>query len=141
MKRCLAAAFAAGALVWTLAAQTQETFKARLSPLPIDAQLAPKVAGRGSVSAVLVGNKLTVTGTFEGMRSPATVAHLHLSKVTGVPGGPIHELTVSKSMAGNVSGTVELTPAEVEALHKGLLYVTVHSEGAPEGNLWGWLLK
>ncbi|HTS48245.1 MAG TPA: CHRD domain-containing protein [Bryobacteraceae bacterium] len=129
------------AAVSILAAQTQQTFKARLSPVPIDAQLAPVITGHGMVSAVLTGSKLAVTGTFEGMHSPATAAHLHESKMTGVRGVMIHELTVSKSPAGNVSGSVELTPAEVEALRKGLLYVVVHSEGAPDGNLWGWLLK
>ena len=128
-------------MVWTLAAQTQETFKTRLSPVPIDAQLAPVVTGHGSVSAVLAGSRLTVTGTFEGMRSAATMAHLHQSKMTGVRGVVIHELTVSKATAGNVSGSVDLTPPEVDALRKGLLYVMVHSVGAPEGNLWGWLLK
>jgi len=129
------------AAVLILAAQTQQTFKTRLSPVPIDAQLAPVITGHGSVSAVLTGTKLTVSGTFEGMHSPATAAHLHESKMTGVRGVMIHELTVSKAVSGNVSGSVELTPAEVEALRKGLLYVVVHSEGAPDGNLWGWLLK
>lgn len=141
MKRCLVAALGVLAAVWTLAAQAQETFKTRLSPVPIDAQLAPIVTGHGSVSAVLVGTKLTVSGTFEGMHSAATAAHLHQSKMTGVRGVVIHELTVSKAAAGNVSGSVDLTPAEVQALRKGLLYVVVHSEGAPDGNLWGWLLK
>src|SRR5438105_6816773 len=89
-----------------LAAQAQETFKTRLSPVPIDAQLAPVVTGHGSVSAVLAGSRLTVTGTFEGMRSAATMAHLHQSKMTGVRGVVIHELTVSKATAGNVSGSV-----------------------------------
>jgi len=129
------------AAVWILAAQTPQTFKTRLSPVPIDAQLAPVITGYGSVSAVLNGTKLTVSGTFEGMHSPATAAHLHESKMTGVRGVMIHELTVSKAVSGSVSGSVDLTPAEVEALRKGLLYVVVHSEGAPDGNLWGWLLK
>jgi CHRD domain len=141
MKRCLVAALGLLALAWTLAAQTQQNFKARLSPVPIDAQLAPIVTGHGSVSAVLAGTKLTVSGAFEGMRSAATAADLHQSKMTGVRGVVIHELTVSKGMAGNVSGSVELTADEVEALRKGLLYIVVHSEGAPDGNLWGWLLK
>src|SRR5579872_2148576 len=124
-----------------LAAYGQETFKTRLSPVPIDAQMAPIVTGHGSVSAALSGTKLTITGSFEGMHSAATAAHLHLSKVTGVPGAVVHELTVTKAMNGNLSGSVDLTPAEVEALRKGDLYVQIHSEGAPEGNLWGWLLK
>lgn len=141
MKRSLVAAVGVVAVVWTLAAQTQQNFKARLSPVPIDAQLAPVITGHGSVSAVLTGNKLAVSGTFEGMHSAATAAHLHQSKMTGVRGVMIHELTVSKGMAGNVSGSVDLTADEVEALRKGWLYVVVHSEGAPDGNLWGWLLK
>ena len=58
------------------------------------------ITGHGSVSAVLAGTKLTVTGTFEGMHSAATAAHLHQSKTTGVRGVVIHELTVSKAMGG-----------------------------------------
>ena len=141
MKRCLTACFAALALVCALVAQSQQTFKARLSPVAVDAQLVNVITGHGAVSAVLAGTKLTVTGTFEGMHSAATVAHLHQSKATGVPGPVIHELTVSKGMDGTISGSADLTPPEVDALRKGLLYVMVHSTGAPDGNLWGWLLK
>src|ERR1019366_2515500 len=113
MKRCRIAAFGAIAVVWTLAAQPQETFKTRLSPVPIDAQLAPTITGHGSVSAALAGTKLTVSGTFEGMRSAATAAQLHQSKITGVPGVVIHELTVSKAVGGTISGSVDLMPPEV----------------------------
>ena len=141
MKRCLTAGFAALVVVCALLAQAQETFKARLSPVAVDIQLLSVITGHGAVSAVLAGTKLTVSGTFEGMHSAATVAHLHQSKATGVPGPVIHELTVSKGMDGTISGSADLTPAEAEALRKGLLYVMVHSTGAPDGNLWGWLLK
>jgi hypothetical protein len=139
--RCLTAGFAALLGVCALVAQTQETFKARLSPVAVDTQLVSVVTGHGAVSANLKGTKLTVTGTFEGMHSTATVAHLHQSKATGVPGPVIHELTVAKAVGGAISGSADLTPAEVEALRKGLLYVMVHSTGVPDGNLWGWLLK
>ena len=141
MKRCLTAGFAALIVVCALVAQAQQTFKARLSPVAVDTQLVNVITGHGAVSAVLAGTKLTVTGTFEGMHSAATVAHLHQSKATGVPGPVIHDLTVSKGMDGTISGSADLTPAEVEALRKGLIYVMVHSTGAPDGNLWGWLLK
>ena len=141
MKRCLTAGFAALFVVCALVAQTQETFKARLSPVAVDTQLVSVITGHGAVSAVLAGTKLTVTGTFDGMHSAATVAHLHRSKAMGLPGPVVHELTVSKGMGGTISGSADLTPAEVEALRKGLLYVMVHSTGAPDGNLWGWLLK
>ena len=141
MKRFLMAVFGALAVVCALAAQTQQSFKARLSPVAVDAQLVNVITGHGAVTAVLSGTKLTVTGTFEGMHSAATVAHLHQSIAMGVPGPVIHELTVSKGMDGTISGSANLTPAEVDALRKGLIYVMVHSTGAPDGNLWGWLLK
>ena len=130
------------AIALTLSAQGQETLKARLSPVPIDAQLAPKVTGVGSVTAVLAGAKLTLTGSFEGLRSPATSASLLQSKMTGVRSTTaVHDLTVAKAPSGSISGAIDLTPAQVEAFRKGLLYVVVNSEGAPEGNLWGWLFK
>jgi hypothetical protein len=141
MKRCLRVGFATLVVVCAAVAQTQQTFKARLSPVAVDAQLVNVITGHGAVSAVLAGTKLTVNGSFDGMHSAATVAHLHQSKATGVPGPVIHELTVSKGMGGTISGSADLTPAEVDALRKGLLYVMVHSTGAPDGNLWGWLLK
>jgi CHRD domain-containing protein len=133
--------FGALGLAWTLAAQTQETYKARLSPVPVDAQSVSTITGHGSASAVIAGTKLTVSGIFDGMHSAAIAAHLHQGKVTGIRGPVIHELTVSKATAGQLSGSVELTAPEVEALRKGLLYILVTSTGASEGNLWGWLLK
>ena len=141
MKRNVVSAFGALALAWCLAAQTRETYKVRLSPVPVDAQLVSKITGRGSASAVLAGIKLTVNGVFEGMHSAAIAAQLHEGKVTGIRGPMIHELTVSKGTGGQLSGSVDLTPSELEALHKGRLYVLVTSEDAPDGNLWGWLLK
>ena len=67
-----------------LSAQQPKTYRARLSPVPIDVSMQATVAGSGSVSAVLTGTTLAVTGTFDGLRSPATVAHIHKSAVTGV---------------------------------------------------------
>ena len=141
MKRSVIAVLGVMSVMGLLAAQAQETFKTRLSPVPVDAQLAPIITGHGSVTAVLAGSKLTISGTFEGMHSSASAAQLHQSKMTGVRGVAIHELTVSKAVAGNVSGSLDLTPSEVDALRKGLLYIVVRSDGAPDGNLWGWLLK
>ena len=61
-------AVCAGALVWgsAVGAQSARTFKTRLSPVPIDITMQATVAGSGSVSAVLTGTKLTVTGALLG---------------------------------------------------------------------------
>ncbi|HKB10815.1 MAG TPA: CHRD domain-containing protein [Vicinamibacterales bacterium] len=123
-------------------AQSSRTFKTRLSPVPIDVAMQSTIAGTGSVTAVLTGTKLTVTGTFDGLKSPATIAQVHKSPVRGVRGPVAFDLSVTKGEASNgtISGTVDLTPLQVADLEKGRLYVQVHSEKAPDGNLWGWLM-
>jgi hypothetical protein len=57
-----------------------------------------------------------------------------------VRGPKVLDLTVTKAMSGSLSGTFDLSPEQVDALKKGKLYVQIHSEKAPDGNLWGWLL-
>ena len=59
-------------------AQSGEVYRARLSTVPVDATMLARIAGSGSLRAVLVGSKLAVTGTFGGLRSPATHASIHL---------------------------------------------------------------
>ena len=123
-----------------LAAQTNKTYKARLAPVPIDVSMQAAVAGSGSVTATRAGTKLTLTGTFDGLHSPATLAHLHKGPVTGVRGPVVAELTVAKNTSGSIGGSIDLTPALQDDLDKGRLYVQLNSEGAKDGNLWGWLL-
>ena len=123
-----------------LFAQPSKTYKARLAPVPIDVSMQDKIAGLGSVTATRAGTKLTISGTFDGLRSPATIAQLHRSPATGVRGPVVADLVVAKGTSGSISGTIDLTPALSSDLDKGHLYVQLHSEGAPDGNLWGWLL-
>jgi hypothetical protein len=128
--------------IGALTAQQPKTFKARLSPVPIDVSMQATIAGSGSVSAVLTGTKLAITGTFDGLKSPATIAQIHKGPVKGVRGPNVFDLTVSKTDAasGTLSGSFDLTPIQLADLEKGRLYVQLHSEKAPDGNLWGWLL-
>jgi hypothetical protein len=125
-----------------LSAQTPRTFKARLSPVPIDVSMQATIAGSGSVSAVLTGAKLAVTGTFDGLKSRATIAQVHKSPVRGVRGPTVLDLAVTTADAasGTLSGSFDLTALQVADLEKGRLYVQLHSEKAPDGNLRGWLL-
>jgi len=120
-------------------AQTTTSFKARLSTVPIDVAMQSVIAGRGSATASLDGTTLTITGTFDGLRSPATVARLHRG-FRGVRGPAFADLKISNATSGTITGTVQLTPAQVGELRKSLFYIQVHSEKAPDGNLWGWLL-
>jgi len=123
------------------AAQASETFRTRLAPVAIDVAMRANITGSGTLTAMLAGSKLTIHGEFDGLRGPATVAHIHQGRVTGVRGPAILELIVSKAVSGAVSGSFDLTAEQIENLEKGRWYVQIHSQKAPDGNLWGWLLK
>jgi hypothetical protein len=123
-----------------LAADAQQSFKVRLRPVPIEASTAAATTGAGEATAELAGARLTVRGSFTGLQGPATVARLHQGSVMGVRGPAFADVTVTAATSGTVSGEVTLTPAQVEGVRQGHVYLQIHSESAPDGNLWGWLL-
>jgi hypothetical protein len=125
----------------SLAAQAPETYKTRLAPVPVEAQTRAGIAGIGSATATLVGAKLSITGSFEGLKSPATMARIHQGPVTGVRGPAILDLTVAHATSGALDASLDLTQQQVESLKKGKLYIQIDSEKSPDGNLWGWLLR
>jgi hypothetical protein len=121
-------------------AQKPEFYKVRITPVPMDAAMKVNIAGSGSATATLAGNKLSFKGSFEGLLAPATKAQLHRGSATGVRGPVFFELTIDHAPAGNVTGSFDLTADQIESLRKGRFYIEIASEKAPDGNLWGWLL-
>lgn len=121
-----------------LAGQTPQ-YRGRLSPVPLDIAMQNVIAGSGSATATLKGSTLTIAGTFSGLKTPATVARVHRSAKPGMRGAPIGDLTVTAATSGTISGSIELTKEQISDLGQGRLYVQLHSQKAPEGNLWGWL--
>lgn len=115
-------------------------YRARLSVMPLDIAMQAAMAGSGSVTATLKGTALAINGTFTGLKTAATAARLHRGPKMAMRGPALGELTVSPASSGTISGSIELTKAQVDDLAAGRLYVQLHSEKAPEGNLWGWLL-
>jgi hypothetical protein len=142
MKRAITAVSIACSMLWSVRPVTAEgdMFKARLSPVPVESATSSGVTGSGSATAVLSDRSLTVRGTFSGMQTPATIAQIHLGP-RGIRGPVMFELIVTKSTSGTISGMFRLTPEQVEAVKQGRFYVQIHSEKAPDGNLWGWLLQ
>ena len=117
-----------------------EVYRARLSVVPLDVAMQANVAGLGQITATLNGNRLTVTGDASGLKSPATTVSIHRGP-KGIPGPAILQLTATKTANPTISGTLDLSPQQVEDLKGEQLYVQLNSERAPEGNLRGWLLK
>ena len=126
-------------------------FSGSLEPIADEGGAASAETGSGLLYSVLdyypEGPKLMVNGTFEGMASPATVAHLHRA-ATGPddPGGPtpgprVFDLVVSKATRGTLNGSFWITEEQAEELRQGWYYVQVHSHDNPAGALRGWLVQ
>ena len=148
LRQCVVTMAMTAALVGSalpLTAQSGEKFTARLAWVPTaGAADRANVTGKGSATGTLSGRKLTIAGSFEGLAAPATVARLHQGVAKGARGAAITDLTISKAASGMLSGSVDLTPPQVEALRQSKLYIQLHSEkgSPPDGsNLWGWFLK
>jgi len=147
-KRCGASAaitISLAAFVWmtpSLYSQAhKERFKARLSAVPADARTRAALAGSGSVTATLDGTTLEVIGSFEGLLSNATTANLHSAVAAGVRGPAMADLMIEKAMSGKITGTVQVNEQQMVNLEHNGFYVEVHSEKAPDGVIWGWLIK
>src|SRR5215510_12203698 len=138
--RALATLLIVAAII-SLKGQSTRNFKVRLSPVPVDIAMMANITGSGSATAVLAGDKLTINGTFEGMKSNVTIAQVHKGPVAGVRGPVVFDLTASGTTSGTIKGTLTLTPVQIADLEKRRLYIQIHSEKAPEGNLWGWLVE
>jgi hypothetical protein len=124
------------------AAPEAARFETELGPTPINSTTRTSVTGHGSVHAILNGTRLEIEGTFEGMSSPATDAHLMMGEGIAIPGPSIQDLTVLPSATGTVTASLTLSRAQAAALRQGRLYIQINSRTAPApgGNLWGWLL-
>jgi hypothetical protein len=121
-----------------LPATAAENYQTDIGPTPLDGANRVNVMGRGSVLATLDGKKFTLHGTFAGLATPATDAHLCMGNVMGGTGPAIYDVTVTPAQSGQVSGSVTLTPEQVAALKVGKIYLLLDSQKAPKGNLWGW---
>ena len=94
-------------------------------------QEVPPVAtsGIGTCTIILddVTGSVSVTGSFSGLGSTATAAHIHGLAAPGVNAGIIVALTETGGTSGSVSGGGVLTPAEITGMLGGLTYVNVHT--------------
>ena len=135
-----------GALVLLLsgsaAMAASEEYQVSLGPVARTNATRLIAVGRGAVKVSFEGTQLSIDGTFGGLVSPATEAHLCQGAGIGVPGTCGPALTVSQNTSGIITGNVTLSAAQQKALRAGQLYIQINSDKAPApaGNLWGWIL-
>jgi hypothetical protein len=125
-------------------AAAPEQFQVNLGPVARTNVTKLLAVGRGTMTASLDGNKLSLKGLFTGLASPATDAHLCSGVGIGTQGNCAGspELTISKDANGTISADFTLTSKQVQQLHAGQLYVQINSQKAPApaGTLWGWIM-
>lgn len=106
-------------------------------------QEVPPVQTNGSGTATFTfdpaTNELTYDIEFGGLSGPVTVAHFH-NEAVGVSGGVVFD--ISADFAGGammVSGTWPMTAQDVSELMDGRIYVNIHTELNPAGEIRGQL--
>jgi len=95
--------------------------------------------GQGFCTITLddVAGTVSVTGSFSGLSTTATAAHIHGLAGPGVNAGIIIGLTETGGTSGTISGGGALTPAEVTGMLGGLTYVNVHTTMHGGGEIRG----
>lgn len=135
-----------GGLLDAATADAGEAVTARVD-LAGDNEVPPVASSAsGEVTATLVGDVLTVNGDFSAMETDlmavsGSAAHIHEGDVDET--GPILfnlQVTSADNRSGTVSGTFELTGAQITVFEQGLLYVNVHTVGNPMGEIRGQLI-
>jgi hypothetical protein len=107
-------------------------------------QEVPPVASSGTGNCWItlddVTGAVTVSGSFTGLTSTATAAHIHGPAAPGMLGGILVTLTETGGTSGTISGGGTLSPANVAAMLAGNTYINVHTLNFGGGELRGQAL-
>jgi hypothetical protein len=94
-------------------------------------------AGTANVTVILNRNTsaVTVTGSFMGLTSNATAAHIHGPAAVGMSGPILFPLNVPSATSGSVSGTAPMSTLQMNDMINGQTFVSIQSVNFPEGEL------
>jgi hypothetical protein len=111
------------------------TFNMQLS----GAQEVPANGSTATASVTVVLDRttgaVTVNGTFSGLSSNGTVAHIHGPAAVGQSAAPIVPLMVSPSTSGTVTGSGMMNATNMNDMLGGMTYVNIHSTNFPDGEI------
>ena len=96
----------------------------------------------GSATVALSGDTLTITGDFSDLSSPQVGGHVHMA-AAGTSGDVIYPLNISADadgLSGVFSLSTSLTAEQVAAYESGDLYINIHSEMNPNGEIRGQIV-
>ena len=95
-------------------------------------------AGKGTaeISVDTAAKKITWTLSHEGLSGDPTAAHFHGPAAAGANAGPIIDIT-----ANIASGSADLTDAQLADIQGGMVYLNIHTEKFPDGEIRGHVMK
>jgi hypothetical protein len=144
-------AFVLMAMLPALGAGAEKTYKAELSGHAVVPMATTTAKGMATFEATMGGKELTYKLTVEGIEN-VSAAHIHVAK-KGKNGPPVAGLFAGPKKEGKFSGTLgEGTITDknlvgpmagktvedlIKALRAGELYVNVHTDKYPDGELRG----
>jgi len=112
-----------------------------LSPTQEVPPTASSATGACTVTLDDVTGSVTVSGSYGGLTSNATLAHIHGPAPVGVNAGILIGLTPSGGTSGTVSGGGTLSPANITNMLNGLTYVNVHTVNNGGGEVRGQIVS
>jgi hypothetical protein len=136
----LAALFLGTAAAFSFAAPASADVHTLYAQLTGSQEVPPvSTSGQGMCTITLddVTGAVSVSGSFSGLTTSATMAHIHGLGAPGTTAGIIVTLTETGGTSGTVSGSGTLTGAEVTGMLAGLTYVNVHSSMHGGGEIRG----
>jgi hypothetical protein len=105
------------------------------------AQEVPPVATAGLGTCIVtlddVSGVVTVSGSFSGLTTSATLAHVHGLAGAGANAGILITLSETGGTSGSVSGSGTLSPANVTGMLGGLTYLNIHTTMHAGGEIRG----
>ena len=109
------------------------------------AQEVPSVTTDGTGSATLffdpTTNALTWSLTFASLTGPATGAHVHGPAAAGSNADIQVDIGAVSGLTSPLAGTATLTDAQASDLLAGLLYLNIHTDLNPGGEIRGQVLS
>lgn len=126
--------------------------RGQIAPLQLRANLgggavrpAPvTTTGTGSARFWLVGDELTGVVNYANLSAPAIAAHLHGPADTEGSAGvliPFELIAGQFGNSGTFSGTATITAEQLRYLLEGLVYLNIHTDNHPDGEIRGQVIR
>ena len=98
-------------------------------------------SGRAVVRLDTNTGRVDVNGSYHGLSSNQTLAHIHGPAPVGVNAGILVTLTGNGGTNGSFSGSGTLTPEQVADMEAGLHYINIHTMTFPSGEIRGQVVN